>query len=367
MVRDSELFDRSVNKKSNLINALDGIDKHFDEKKKESVTKLVAGLEKQGLGIASNEKKIEAIPTGIKSIDEYLIGGIGGFPRGRITELSGFESTGKSYFMYYQIAQVQRQGGLCALLDGEYSYDPDWGKQFGIDNNKLIVGHFDSAEQHYDQIFWLLAKKKPDLIVSDSVASLIPREYLSLKANTSKVAWEIAKVNKNKLRLLFNGSDEFPGIKLPESRTALVFINHLSEKVAEMYGDQYDTGGGRAVKFWAHLRLRLFPAGFGDVKDSMGNPTEQFVKVKVVKSRLGEPGKQCKIKLDWKGGIKDVPSEVIFHVAIEKNLILYKKGGAITFNWKNEEVKMRGKMNYVEYCENNESYKKFVMEESGGQ
>ena len=340
---------------------------YFDEPvEKKSNTKLIVGLEKQGLGIASKERRIEAIPTGIKAIDEYLIGGIGGFPRGRFTEMSGFESTGKSYFMYHQIAQVQKHGGICALLDGEYSYDASWGKQFGIVNDKLIIGHFKNAEHHYDQIFWLLKHKKPDLIVSDSVASLVPEKYMSIKEKNFKVASEICKVNKMYLRMIFNGAKEYPGVKLPETRTALIFINHLSEKIAEMYGDQYDTGGGRALKFWAHLRLRLFPAGFGDVKDEMGNPTEQYVRVKVVKSRLGEPGKSCKIKLDWKGNIFDVPSEVIFQVAKEKELIDYKKGGAISFEWKGEEVKMRGKMNYVEYCEQDEEYKKFVMEAPSG-
>ena len=332
-------------------------------KKKENVDKLVAGLKKQGLDVASNYRPTTPLPTGIKSIDGYLLDNFGGIPRGRFTEVAGFESTGKSYLMYYLIAHCQRQGGLCVLLDGERAYDNEWGSKFGIDNSKLIVGHYKHAEHHYDQIFWLLKNKEPDLIISDSVASLIPEKFMSTDESSFKVSTEICKTNKKYLRLLFNGSDDYPGVKLPNTKTALIFLNHLSEKIGMVYGDAYDTGGGKALKYWAHLRLRLSPAGWGDVRDSMNNPVEQYVNVKVMKSRISKPGKSCKIKLDWHGGIDDIPSELVFHIALEKKLVSYSsKGGMIDFEYNGEKIKLRGKMKFVEYCENDQEFKKYIME-----
>jgi len=104
------------------------------------------------------------------------------------------------------------------------------------------------------------------------------------------------------------------------------------------------------------------PAGFGDVKDELGNPTEQFVKMKVMKSRLGEPGRQVKIKLDWKGGIEAVPTGIYFVIAVEKNLVEYNsKGGMVLFTWKKKDYKIRGKNNYIKFCNDNIEYRDYVL------
>jgi len=260
--------------------------------------------------------------------------------------------------MYRQIAKVQKEGGIAALLDGEYAYDPDWGRQFGINNKELILGHFSTAEEHYEQIFKLLREINPDLIVTDSVASLVPEKYASLHADTAKIAWETAKINKKYLRLLFAGVE---GVKLPETKTALVFINHLSDKIGEIYGDAYDTGGGKAVKFWSHLRIRLMPAGFGKKRDKMGNPIEQIVLMKTMKSRLAMPHRQVKIILDWKGGLQAIPVEVVYIVALEKGIIS-QSGAWISFEWNGQQYKLQGKEKFVRFCDEHEDFKNYVME-----
>ncbi len=262
---------------------------------------------------------VDVIPTGSLMLDEIL--GVGGYPRGRIVEIYGPESSGKTTLALEAVAQAQKKGGRAAYIDAEHSIDPDYAKNLGVDIDELILSQPDSGEQALEIVELLAESGAIDLIVVDSVAALVPQAELDGTMSDNNVGLQARMMSKAMRKLA--------GV-LNRTGCLVIFINQLREKVGVIYGNPETTTGGRALKFYATIRLDIRRSeAIKQGSEIIGNT----IKAKVVKNKVSAPFKSCEIDIIYGKGI-NLDGEIL-DLAVNKN-ILSKSGN--WFVYKDEKI-----------------------------
>lgn len=286
------------------------------EEKRKALDAAIAKIEKDfGKGsimtLGENAKmNIETISTGSIGLDVAI--GIGGLPKGRIVEIYGPESSGKTTVALHAVAEAQKLGGIAAFVDAEHALDPVYAKALGVDIDKLIVSQPDTGEQALEITESLVRSGAIDIIVVDSVAALVPKAEIEGEMGDSHIGLQ-ARLMSQALRKLAGS--------INKSKTITIFINQLREKVGVMFGNPETTTGGRALKFYASVRLDVRKIDVIKQGDAMlGSRT----RVKVVKNKVAPPFKQCEFDIMYGQGI----SKVGELVDIGANLDIIKKSGA---------------------------------------
>jgi recombination protein RecA len=258
---------------------------------------------------------IESIPTGSIAIDFAI--GTGGFPRGRVVEVYGPESSGKTTLALSVVAQAQRTGGTAAFIDAEHALDADYAGKIGVDIDALLVSQPDSGEQALEIAEMLVRSNALDVIVIDSVAALVPRAELEGEMGDSHVGLQA--------RLMSQALRKLTAI-VARSRTTLVFINQIREKIGVMFGSPETTTGGRALKFYSSVRIDI--RRIGAIKDG-DVVTGSRCRVKVVKNKVAAPFRQAEFDIDYGEGISRVGELVdlgVEHKAVSKSGAWYGYG-----------------------------------------
>jgi len=258
---------------------------------------------------------IESIPTGALSLDYAL--GIGGIPRGRVTEVYGPESSGKTTLCLHIIAEAQKMGGLAAFIDAEHALDVNYAKRLGVDTPNLLISQPDYGEQALEITDTLVRSNALDIIVIDSVAALVPRSEIEGEMGDATMAVQ-ARLMSQALRKLTGA--------ISKSKTAVVFINQLRSKIGVMFGNPETTTGGNALKFYASVRLDIRRiAAIKEGTDVIGNRT----KVKIVKSKVAPPFKEVEFDILYNEGI----SKTGDMIDLAANFGILKKSGSwFTYN-----------------------------------
>ncbi|MEV4135290.1 recombinase RecA [Dactylosporangium sp. NPDC049742] len=253
---------------------------------------------------------MSVIPTGSIALDVAL--GIGGLPRGRVIEVFGPESSGKTTVALHAIANAQAQGGIAAFIDAEHALDPDYAKSLGVDTDALLVSQPDTGEQALEIVDMLVRSGALDIIVIDSVAALVPRAEIEGEMGDSHVGLQ-ARLMSQALRKITGA--------LNTAGTTAIFINQLREKIGVMFGSPETTTGGRALKFYSSVRLDVRRIeSLKDGTDVVGNRT----RVKVVKNKVASPFKQAEFDIMYGKGISREGS--LIDVGVEQTII--RKAGA---------------------------------------
>jgi recombination protein RecA len=259
---------------------------------------------------ARENNGIEAISTGSIAIDHAI--GIGGFPRGRVVEVFGPESSGKTTLALSVIAQAQKRGGTAAFIDAEHALDAEYARKLGVDIDNLLVSQPDNGEQALEIAEVLVRSNAVDVVVIDSVAALVPRAELEGEMGDSHVGLQA--------RLMSQALRKLTAI-VSKSHTCLVFINQIREKIGVMFGNPETTTGGRALKFYASLRIDIRRiASLKDGEEVVGSRA----KVKVVKNKVAAPFRQAEFDIDYGEGISR--SGELVDLGVEHKLV--QKSGA---------------------------------------
>jgi recombination protein RecA len=255
-----------------------------------------------------NALPVTTISTGALSLDHAL--GVGGLPRGRVIEIYGPESSGKTTLTLHVIAQAQKAGGYAAFIDAEHALDPKYAAALGVDVDNLVVSQPDSGEQALEIASAMIATNAVDLIVIDSVAALVPKAELEGEMGDSHVGLQ-ARLMSQALRKLTG--------QVARTNTCLVFINQLREKIGVMFGNPETTTGGRALKFYSSIRMEVRRgAALKDGDQTVGSRT----KIKVVKNKVAAPFKEVEVDLIHGSGFSresDLLDLGVTHAVIEKS------------------------------------------------
>jgi len=272
---------------------------------------------------------VAVIPTGSIALDVAL--GVGGLPRGRIIEIYGPESSGKTTLTLHAIANVQKQGGIAAFVDAEHALDPEYAKKLGVNIDELLVSQPDTGEQALEIADMLVRSGSVDLVVVDSVAALVPRAEIEGEMGDAHVGLQ-ARLMSQALRKLTGG--------LNATGTTMIFINQLREKIGVFFGSPETTSGGKALKFYASVRLDIRRIEtLKEGTDAVGNRT----RVKVVKNKRAPPFKQAEFDILYGTGISREGSLIDF--GVEHNIV--RKSGA-WFTYETEQLG-QGKENARKY------------------
>jgi recombination protein RecA len=262
------------------------------------------------MGAESARVRIDAIPTGAINLDAAI--GIGGIPRGRVTEIYGPESSGKTTLCLHVVANAQKAGGVAAFIDAEHALDIDYAKKLGVDVESLLVSQPDTGEQALEICEILVRSGAIDVVVIDSVAALVPKAEIEGEMGESHMGLQ-ARLMSQALRKL-TGS-------IARSKTSVIFINQLREKIGVMFGNPETTTGGKALKFYASVRLDIRRIGpVKEKEDVIGS----HVRVKVVKNKVAPPFKQAEFDIMYAEGISH--ASLVLDIAAEAGII--DKAGA---------------------------------------
>ena len=315
----------------------------MQENKRKALEQVLSQIEKQygkgaimKLGEDSQDMNIEIIPTGCLALDVAL--GVGGVPRGRIIEIYGPESSGKTTVALHIIAQTQKLGGIAAFIDAEHALDPTYAANLGVDLDNLYVSQPDTGEQALDITDSLVRSGAVDLIVIDSVAALTPKAEIEGDMGDSHVGLQ-ARLMSQALRKLTAITNR--------SKTCVVFINQLREKVGVMFGNPETTPGGKALKFYSSVRLDIRKAdALKDSEGVIGNRT----KAKVVKNKLAPPFKTAEFDIIYGKGISQ--AGCLLDIGVEKGII--EKSGS-WFSYQGEKF-AQGKEKARDYVNSNPEF-----------
>ena len=294
------------------------------------------------MGDEGAQVKVDAIPTGALSLDLAL--GIGGMPRGRIVELFGPESSGKTTLVYHVIAEAQKLGGVCAVIDAEHSMDPLYARQIGVDIDELLVSQPDYGEQALEIADMLVRSGAVDLIAIDSVAALTPRSELEGQMGDQTVGLQARMMSQAMRKLAGN---------LNRAQTMCLFTNQIREKIGVMFGSPETQPGGRALKFYSSQRLDIRRIEtLKDGTEAVGNR----VRVKVVKNKVAAPFRQAEFDIEFGKGISS--SGCILDLGIEHEIVT-KSGSFFSYG---EERIGQGRNNAKAYLDENPKMAKEIEE-----
>lgn len=316
--------------------------KEVNQGKVEALNNAIKNIEKQfgkgaimklGDAVAMN---IEVIPSGCLSLDMAL--GVGGLPRGRVVEIFGPESSGKTTVALHAIAQAQKDGGMAAFIDAEHALDPLYARKLGVDIKNLLVAQPDSGEQALEIAEALVRSGAIDIVVIDSVAALVPRAELDGEMGDVHVGLQ-ARLMSQALRKLT--------AYIGKSRACTVFINQIREKVGVIYGNPETTTGGRALKFYSSVRIEVRKGeSIKQGAEMIGSRT----KIKVVKNKVAPPFKSCEFDIMYGSGISREGD--LLDIAVDLDII--QKSGS-WYSYEGERLG-QGRENAKDYIKNHEEF-----------
>jgi recombination protein RecA len=276
---------------------------------------------------------VDVIPTGALALDVAL--GVGGVPRGRVVEIYGPEASGKTTLGYHIIAEAQREGGMAAFIDAEHALNPEYARNVGVDIDNLLISQPDSGEQALEIAEMLVRSGAIDVIVVDSVAALVPRAELEGDMGDAHVGLQ-ARLMSQALRKLVGA--------ISKSRTTVIFINQIREKIGVMFGNPETTTGGRALKFYASVRMEIRRTESIKSGDQV---LGQRVRVKVVKNKLAAPFRDAEVDIIFPRGISKAGS--LLDLAVAHNIVT-RTGTWFTY----KDLRLgQGRDNAREFLENN--------------